>query len=61
MYSPLARNGAGPGKKVGIIGLGGLVRLIGVCCEKYVKFCTQGSLWSSLCEGPGSGSVCFFA
>ncbi|CAE6420987.1 unnamed protein product [Rhizoctonia solani] len=24
MYSPLVRNGAGPGKKVGIIGLGGL-------------------------------------
>jgi D-arabinose 1-dehydrogenase-like Zn-dependent alcohol dehydrogenase len=24
MYSPLVRNGAGPGKKVGIVGVGGL-------------------------------------
>jgi alcohol dehydrogenase (NADP+) len=25
VYSPLTRHGAGPGKKVGIIGVGGLV------------------------------------
>ncbi|EUC60878.1 Zn-dependent alcohol dehydrogenase family protein [Rhizoctonia solani AG-3 Rhs1AP] len=41
MYSPLVRNGAGPGKKVGIIGLGGLghfgvlfAKALG--CEVYV-------------------------
>ena len=26
MFSPLIHNGAGPGKKVGIVGIGGLVR-----------------------------------
>lgn len=25
VYSPLVRNGAGPGRKVGIVGVGGLV------------------------------------
>ncbi|CCO31861.1 hypothetical protein BN14_05911 [Rhizoctonia solani AG-1 IB] len=41
MYSPLIRNGAGPGKKVGIVGLGGLghygvlfAKALG--CEVYV-------------------------
>ncbi|CAE6444206.1 unnamed protein product [Rhizoctonia solani] len=41
MYSPLVRNGAGPGKKIGIIGLGGLghfgvlfAKALG--CEVYV-------------------------
>ena len=28
VYSPLVRNGAGPGKKVGVIGIGGLVRTL---------------------------------
>ena len=27
VYAPLLRNGAGPGKKVGIVGIGGLVRV----------------------------------
>lgn len=28
VYSPLLHNGAGPGKKVGIVGIGGLVSFI---------------------------------
>ena len=28
MYSPLIHNGAGPGKKVGIVGIGGLVSVL---------------------------------
>lgn len=27
VFSPLKRNGAGPGKKVGIVGIGGLVSI----------------------------------
>ena len=29
MFSPLIHNGAGPGKKVGIVGIGGLVSDLG--------------------------------
>ncbi|KDN47831.1 hypothetical protein RSAG8_03251, partial [Rhizoctonia solani AG-8 WAC10335] len=34
VFSPLVRNGCGPGKKVGIVGLGGLVRPLGVMFTK---------------------------
>jgi D-arabinose 1-dehydrogenase-like Zn-dependent alcohol dehydrogenase len=33
VFSPLVRNGAGPGKKVGVIGIGGLVCLIPTSCN----------------------------
>lgn len=35
VFSPLVRNGAGPGKKVGIVGVGGLVSTHSdVCCTR---------------------------
>lgn len=35
MYSPLKRHGAGPGKKVGIIGIGGLVSVLWIFLRLY--------------------------
>ncbi len=57
VYSPLVRNGTGPGKHVGIIGLGGLVSSKVVSWRVYLaltQFChSTGPLCSSVCQGSG--------
>lgn len=55
MYSPLVYNGAGPGKKVGIVGLGGLVSVKhATALQVYgLDFASGiGTLWRFVCKGP---------
>ena len=44
VFSPLIRNGAGPGKKVGVIGIGGLVchQLLFLDRKMLIAICIQG-------------------
>lgn len=42
-YSPLVRNGCGPGKKVGIVGMGGIGHF-GLMFAKAVRFSLQSMM-----------------
>jgi D-arabinose 1-dehydrogenase-like Zn-dependent alcohol dehydrogenase len=42
VYSPLVRNGCGPGKKVGIVGVGGLVCIVPLRNRKLLLTSLQG-------------------
>ena len=62
MYSPLKRHGAGPGKKVGIVGIGGLVRFTVRSAIKYVRLVTYiGPLCYTIREGSRCRSVCLLS
>ena len=42
-YSPLVRNGCGPGKKVGVVGIGGLGHF---AILWYAEFCCVAIIWA---------------
>ena len=52
LYAPLKRNGAGPGKKVGIVGIGGL----GHFGLLFAKVCLPNPKYKQLLNLKGNGS-----
>ena len=62
VYSPLVRNGVGPGKKVGVVGIGGLVRSLSlISYSRIVPLTwvarTTGTLCRVVREGVGCGGL----
>lgn len=57
VFSPLKRNGCGPGKKVGIIGVGGLVSVHASFPCIFADVGSTGTLCGVVCQGYGRGGL----